>query len=290
MVIVTNSNDIVADLRALAARREALDRAEANLIATARSLRVTWTLIADALSHSSRQAAEQRYQRLSKRIASVKVHESGESVAPDDPIERLELFRVPNATEKLHRTRIRLIRSAAALLSEQGYATTRLRDIAIHAGIQPGSFYYHYRSKDDLIEDVLKLGVARANEAVIDAVRSLPAHATGTERLKTAIHAHLRAMLSLDSIAKAHVFAYGQVPTLMKERIRPVRRTNAELWSALVRDALDEGTLRRDVDPFLIQLFLVNTVDAALNWSSRARNVENLTGQLTRLVLEGIGA
>lgn len=190
----------------------------------------------------------------------------------------------------MHCTKIRLIRSAATLLSEHGYAATQLRDFASLPGIQSGSFYYHYRSKDELIEDVLNLGVARANEAVIDAIRRLPSQSTATKRLKTAIHAHLSTMLSLDSIAKAHVFAYSQVPPAMKERVGPVRRRNAELWSALVLGAREEGTLRRDVDAFLIQLFIVNSVDAVLNWSSRAQGIENLNRLLTDLVLEGVGA
>lgn len=202
-------------------------------------------------------------------------------------MDQVRALKVP---ERLHPTRLRLISAAATVLTERGYASTRLSDIAEHAGLRPGSFYYHYRSKDDLIADVLNIGVARANQAVINSIKDLPASTSGVERLKTAMGAHLRAMLGLDNIARAHVFAYGQVPNSVKERVRPVRRANARLWSALIQDAREEGALRPDIDPFLVQLFVVSAIDAAVNWSRRVTGSQDLGASLSRLVLEGVGS
>ncbi|MSW20533.1 MAG: TetR family transcriptional regulator [Actinobacteria bacterium] len=61
----------------------------------------------------------------------------------------------PNLTEprtKSERTRTRILDAAAAVFSEQGYGA-RLSDIARHAGIQTGSLYYHFSSREELVDE-----------------------------------------------------------------------------------------------------------------------------------------
>ena len=271
------SAEIVADLGAIAARRRALDRAEVALLRSARATKLGWAEIADALGLGSRQAAEQRYRRMVNRLAP----ESG----GDRQRGELSVIALP---DPMHPTRLRLIEAAAEVLTERGYASTRLSDIAEQAGIKPGGVYYHYRSKDLLIEDVMRYGVALANQAVVAELQNVPEGSSALDRLKAAIAAHLRVMLSLGSIARAHVTAYSQLPNESKERIRPLRRANARLWRRLVADAVDEGTLRPDIDPFLLQMFIVNTLDGTLNWSWRVARAREHASPLARLVLEGV--
>lgn len=295
---MTRAQDVVADLRSLTTRRAALDRVEASLLSTARGLGVSWVELADALSLGSRQAAEQRYRRLLDRLSAVRDEsptgaeaELDAGISEGDAKRRpgdVERFRIVIAPAEFHPTRRRLIRAAATALTERGYASTRLSDIAAHAGLRAGSVYYHYRSKDALIEEVLRFGVAIANQAVVTAVGALPPHATALERLRVAIGAHLQAMLRLDSIARAHVVSYGHLPPQLKERIRPVRRANAALWSALVQDAIDEGTLRPEFGRFLIQLYIVNTVDTAMEWLWRVPDSPDAARALGQLLLEGV--
>lgn len=280
---ISEESRSLAELNAIALRRASLDRVEVNLIGSARAAGASWARIAEALDLGSRQAAEQRFHRISRRMSQDVTDTGGPKHHRRSTLLAIDVPR------GIHPTRRRLINAAAAVLSERGYASTRLSDIADLAGMQPGSIYYHYKSKDELIVEVLRMGVGLANRAVISAVAQLPVGVAAIDRLKTAIRAHLQVMLRLDSIARAHVNVYRQLPGTIKERVRPLRRANAQLWTALIQDALDEGALRPDVDPFLMQIFLVNTIDAALNWSSRATSTNTLAGQLGRLILEGVG-
>ena len=43
---------------------------------------------------------------------------------------------------------------AATLFLRQGYAETSLRHIARAAGMQAGSVYYHFESKDEILEEM----------------------------------------------------------------------------------------------------------------------------------------
>jgi AcrR family transcriptional regulator len=60
--------------------------------------------------------------------------------------------------DQVARTRRRILDAAAEVFSEQGYGA-RLSDIAERAGMKTGSLYYHFDSREDLVAEVLRLGI-----------------------------------------------------------------------------------------------------------------------------------
>lgn len=67
---------------------------------------------------------------------------------------------VPPVTPKAVATRRLLLSAAAELFSEHGYGDVSMQDIAIHAGLTKGAVYGHFRSKGQLLVEVIvtKLG------------------------------------------------------------------------------------------------------------------------------------
>ena len=49
-----------------------------------------------------------------------------------------------------------LIRIAASLFAAKGFKATTIRDIADAAGIQSGSLYYHFDSKESMVEELIQ--------------------------------------------------------------------------------------------------------------------------------------
>jgi AcrR family transcriptional regulator len=76
--------------------------------------------------------------------------------------------RRPLPESKSARTRRRILDACAAALRRDGYAAVTLKDVAALAGLQAGSLYYHFRSKEEIVEEVLGLGVDV--EPAVDAV------------------------------------------------------------------------------------------------------------------------
>ena len=54
------------------------------------------------------------------------------------------------------KTADRIYRAADELFCELGYDGVSMRDIAQRAGVNKASVFYHFKSKDDLFERVLK--------------------------------------------------------------------------------------------------------------------------------------
>src|SRR5215216_7025695 len=92
----------------------------------------------------------------------------------------------PARETKSTRTRRRILDAAAEVFSEQGYGA-RLSDIADRVGMKTGSLYYHFDSREDLVAEVLRLGIDGSWDQVAAAVDRLPSTVTPLDRLATAI-------------------------------------------------------------------------------------------------------
>ncbi len=49
----------------------------------------------------------------------------------------------------------RIIQSAKELFSQKGYNHTTVDDIVRHAGLSKGAFYFYFKSKDQLMEELV---------------------------------------------------------------------------------------------------------------------------------------
>jgi AcrR family transcriptional regulator len=69
---------------------------------------------------------------------------------------------------KLSQTRERLIHSALYLFWERGFAGTSMADLLAHAGVNSGSFYHFFESKEALLKAVLEEYLKGLGPQVVD--------------------------------------------------------------------------------------------------------------------------
>lgn len=65
-------------------------------------------------------------------------------------------------------TRELIVRAADALFYQRGFEKTSFADIADEVGISRGNFYYHFKTKDDILSAVIALRAAKT-QAMLDA-------------------------------------------------------------------------------------------------------------------------
>ena len=73
-----------------------------------------------------------------------------------------------------------ILDAAAELFTTQGFASTSTRSIADAVGIRQSSLYHHFKTKDDILEDLLE-GTVSGGLRFARAVAALPAAHGGTE-------------------------------------------------------------------------------------------------------------
>ncbi|MCL1913110.1 MAG: TetR/AcrR family transcriptional regulator [Eubacteriaceae bacterium] len=59
-------------------------------------------------------------------------------------------------TERTETRKSEILNIAESLFIEKGYIHTTINDILIKSGISKGSLYYHYKSKEDILDDIIK--------------------------------------------------------------------------------------------------------------------------------------
>ncbi len=197
---------------------------------------------------------------------------------------------MPAQQTKSERTRQRILDAAAEVLAERGYAEARLADIAARAGLQAGSLYYHFASRDELVGEILRLGIENSWDRVATAVGRLPPSATPLQRLAAAIGAHTRSIIGFSSYTSAQARIVAQLPSDLARAHRKDMRAYGDYWHDLFAAAQQAGQVAGDVDLFVARMLAFG----AMNWTSewfRATDeaaVDHLADQAVRLLLHGV--
>jgi len=197
----------------------------------------------------------------------------------------------PVALSKSEATRRRILDAAARVFARRGYADTRLSDIADEAGTFAGSIYYYFASREELVEEVLRLGVTGVFEAVREKVEALSPDASWRDKLAVAIETHLSFTLAENDFATANQRLFAQVPGDVRQRHIHVHRAYGAYWKKLLEGARRAGEIRRDVDLSVLRLQILGAVNWTMEWYKPGkRTIEEIAGQLAAMVFDGVAA
>ena len=186
-------------------------------------------------------------------------------------------------------TRESILDAAAATFRTRGYSGARLRDIAARIGMKAGSLYYHFESRDTLVEAVMALGVGRTHEAVLGRLRSLPAEANPLDRLRAAIETHLVMVLEQEDYTSATIKLIWQVPAAMRDRQLARERSYGALWRRLLAEARHAGEIRADVDLSVVRMALLGALNWAADWFQPGKtSPKKISRDITAMVFEGL--
>jgi len=152
-----------------------------------------------------------------------------------------------------------IIRAAARLVGEHGYAGTSMRDIAAAVGMLPGSLYYHFPSKDVLIEEIFIAGTEMLSAAIAAAVSGI---ADPWARLERACITHLEAHLSDSAFATVVASESLKSPPALRAKLVAYRDRYETLFVELIA-ALD---LPPELDRSIYRLSLLSTLNAVSAW------------------------
>ncbi len=146
--------------------------------------------------------------------------------------------------------------AAARLFSEKGYVATSMRDIAQACGMLPGSLYYHFAAKEDLLVAVYERGV---EELLANVRTALQRESEPWARLQAACAAHLETVLRRSDYAQVLIRVLPDDVAPAASRLGQLRDTYEKELATLI-NALP---LRNSADRKTLRLMLIG----ALNWS-----------------------
>ena len=191
--------------------------------------------------------------------------------------------------KKAEATRLRILDTAARLFRQNGYAAVSLRGIAAAEKMQGGSLYYHFRSKEEIVTEVLDTGIEIVHRAVVEGQAALPPASPHETRIRAALQAHLRALLEHSDYTSANVRIFGQVPKPVQKANLKVRRAYEDCWSNILGAAQKDGAIAKKTDIRVVRLMLIGALNATLEWFDPKRGTaDRLAEQFADNLLNGI--
>ncbi|MBJ7337631.1 TetR family transcriptional regulator KstR2 [Mycolicibacterium sp.] len=181
-----------------------------------------------------------------------------------------------------------LLDLAAAMFAERGLRATTVRDIADSAGILSGSLYHHFKSKEQMVEEVLRDFLdwlfGRYRE-IVD---------TETDPLKRVEGLF---MASFEAIEHRH----AQVVIYQDEakRLSPLpqfafvderNREQRAMWLDILKQGVADGCFSADLDVDLVYRFIRDTTWVSVRWYQPGGplTAEQVGRQYLAIVLGGI--
>ncbi|MBE3001211.1 TetR family transcriptional regulator [Nocardiopsis sp. HNM0947] len=191
------------------------------------------------------------------------------------------------AAARAHR-RAQLLRTAAEVFAARGYSTTTVRQVADASGMLAGSLYYHFDSKESMVDEILSTFLTELWEDY-DTILDQGKGARETlESLVTAsfgaIDRHRPAVVIYQNESK-HLAENDRFTYLVDSQKR-----FRQMWVGLLERGIEEGDFRADLDPPVIYRFIRDTVWVAAGWYRPDGRLtsEQVARQYLAMVLEGV--
>ncbi len=190
---------------------------------------------------------------------------------------------------KADATRQSILEAAARIFRRDGYAAARLSDIAGEIGMKAGSLYYHFGSREALVEAVMDEGTRRTHARMIERLTALPDGAGHVDRLRTAIETHLVMVIAQEDIASATIKLIFQVPAALRDAVLADQRAYGALWRSLLEDAREAGAIRGDVDLSVVRMALMGALNWAADWYRPGRmSPEAIARDISSMIIGGL--
>ncbi len=182
-----------------------------------------------------------------------------------------------------------LLATAAEVFARQGYDATTVREIADAAGILAGSLYYHFDSKESILDEILSgflgelwtgydavLGAGLGPRATLEALVVESFREIDRHRDAVAIYQRER------HLAGQPRFGY----------LADSMHRFEHIWQGTLERGVAEGEFRADLDLRLAYRFVRDTVWVAASWyrPGGRHDAAEIARQYLGLLLDGIAA
>lgn len=180
----------------------------------------------------------------------------------------------------------KLLQTAAHLFRSKGYERTTVRDLASAVGIQSGSIFHHFKSKDEILRSVMEETI-RYNTALMRA--SLAEATTLRERVLALIRCELQSIMGGTGEAMAVlVYEWRSLSQASQQFILELRDTYEQLWLDVLSEAKAAGYF--NADPFILRRFLTGALSWTNTWfrPEGPMSLDQLAEQALSLVLKEV--
>lgn len=140
-----------------------------------------------------------------------------------------------------------LVAAALALFAEQGFAATRMRDVARRAGVSKGTVYLYFQSKEDLLRAAVRGSIVPILDVSDDVELDSDASAAALlERLLQDWVAEFERR-GVSGVPRLVLAEAGNFPEIAEEYVQAVIQRSRRLFARVLKRGVRAGEFR-DID------------------------------------------
>jgi AcrR family transcriptional regulator len=176
----------------------------------------------------------------------------------------------------------RLLHQAAGLFRDKGYERTTVRDLAAAVGIQSGSLFHHFRTKEEILKAVM-VETIRLNTALMQA--AVNAADTHHNKLRALVRTELESINGQTGEAMAVlVFEWRSLSEASQAEVLQLRDIYEALWLDVLGALSDEKALL--ADPFVVRRMLTGALSWTVTWYRQdgGLSLDDLTDQVVAMM------
>lgn len=159
--------------------------------------------------------------------------------------------------------RERILRAAASQFRQHGYKGTTVRDIAQEVGILSGSLFHHFKSKEEILVEIMR----QAFLDICEMHESLLARETDPlKQLRGLVRNELDVMIT-DVHRDYHAvlyFEWREAPEASMPELRALRKRFQGCWLQALRGCYEIGRLR--CEPDMAERIINGAMRGVMTW------------------------
>jgi AcrR family transcriptional regulator len=180
-----------------------------------------------------------------------------------------------------------VIRSAAELFREKGYAASSMRDLAQKLGIEAASLYSHIKSKEEILQSLCFDMAAEFRKSLEEVEKQ---KVSASEKLKNGIIGHIQVMAK-DLIASAvfmNEHRHLSQPYLRDFLLLRINYINR--FKDILEEGVRKGEFKDNIDIKLAVMTLFSSLNWMPQWYDPNSNIDSLSlgQQLADMLVNGL--
>ncbi|MGO9147018.1 MAG: TetR/AcrR family transcriptional regulator [Desulfomonilia bacterium] len=184
--------------------------------------------------------------------------------------------------------RVRIIESALRIFAEKGFQDATISEISKAAGVSDATVYEYFKSKEELLfaipEEITENSI-RETEKVLPYLRG------AESKLRAIVQSYVATYETNPQYANLIMLHLKSNRNFLKTKAYSVVRSAARMLLACIKEGIEDGTFKKDIDPFLVRSMILGTIEHICTRMHLIGTPSNLMGHvdpLMDLILDGI--
>ncbi|MBT1280356.1 TetR/AcrR family transcriptional regulator [Thermoanaerobacter sp. CM-CNRG TB177] len=188
----------------------------------------------------------------------------------------------------MNKTKEKIFKAAIKTFSKSGFYKSTMEEIAENAGVAKGTLYYHFKSKDDILEFLIEEGIKILKQEAIEEIGKLN---NAIEKLQKIIFVQTNFLYRNHDfiiVLLSQIWGHGEVPRKFREKLY----TYLELIENIIKEG-KEQKLIADCDEKIVAAAFFGMISSILALkvvedSDEKFNPHDITDSVFNFALKGL--